>query len=53
MSGQKQLENVKYFEYLDSMTTNDARYTYKIKSSIATAKAALSKTIFISPANRT
>jgi hypothetical protein len=34
---QKQLENVEYFSYFGSMTTNDARYTLGIKSWIAMA----------------
>jgi hypothetical protein len=32
--GQKQLENVEYFNYLGSMTTNDGRCTREIKSRI-------------------
>jgi hypothetical protein len=40
---QKQLENVEYFSYLGNMVTNDARFTRKIKSRIAMAKAAFSK----------
>jgi hypothetical protein len=40
MIDQKQLENVEYFNYLDSMITNDARCTCEIKSSAAMAKAA-------------
>jgi hypothetical protein len=41
---------VEYFNYLDSMITNDARYTREIKSRIAMAKAEFNKkkTIFIS-----
>jgi hypothetical protein len=47
---QKQLENEEYFNYLDSMVTNDARYTHEIKSSIAMTKAAFcrKKTLFTS-----
>jgi hypothetical protein len=43
MIDQKQLENVEYFNYLDSMTTNDARCTRESKSGIAMAKAAFKK----------
>ena len=47
---QKQLEYVECFKYLDSMLTNDGRYTYDIKSRIAMAKAAFDKkkTLFTS-----
>ena len=47
---QKHLQNVKYFKYLGSITTNDARGTRKIKSRTATAKEALNnkKTLFTS-----
>jgi len=40
---QKQLENVKYFNYLGSMITNDARCTWEIKPRIDTEKAAFYK----------
>jgi hypothetical protein len=40
---QKQLENVEYFNYLDSMITNDAKCTREIESRIAMAKAAFNK----------
>ena len=40
---QKQLENVKCFKYLGSMLADDGRCTFKIKSRIATAKAAFNK----------
>jgi predicted ATPase with chaperone activity len=43
MTDQKQLENTEYFEYFDSMITNDARCTSEIKSRITMAKAALNK----------
>jgi hypothetical protein len=43
MTDQKQLENVKYLNYLSSMITNDARCTREIKSRTATAKAACNK----------
>ena len=43
MKDQKQLENVKYFNCLCSMITNDARNTRKIKSTIAIAKAVLNR----------
>jgi hypothetical protein len=40
---QKQLEKVKYFNYLCSMITNNARCTREIKSRIAMAKAEFNK----------
>jgi hypothetical protein len=40
---QKHLKNVEYFNYLGSMTTNDARCTREIKSRIASAKATFNK----------
>jgi len=40
---QKQLENVKYFKYLGSVLTDDARCTCEIKSRIAIAKAVSNK----------
>jgi hypothetical protein len=43
MIGQKQLENVKYLEYLGSTIINDARCTCEIKSRIAMAVAAFNK----------
>jgi hypothetical protein len=42
MIGQKQLENVEYFNYLDSIT-NDTGRTCQIKSKTAMAKAAFNK----------
>jgi hypothetical protein len=49
MMDQKQLVNVKYFNYLCSMITNDARRTRQIKSRIALAKTAFNKkTLFTS-----
>jgi hypothetical protein len=50
MIDQKQLENVEYFSYLDSMITNDATCTREIKSRPAMAKAAFNKkkTLFTS-----
>jgi hypothetical protein len=39
----KHLQNVEYFKYLGSMTTNDARCTCKIKSRTVMAKEALNK----------
>jgi hypothetical protein len=44
------MENVEYFNYLDSVITNDARCTCEIKSRIAMAKAAFNKkkTLFTS-----
>jgi hypothetical protein len=49
--GQKQLQHVVYFNYLDSMLTNDARCTREIKSRIVTAKAVLAKRRLVSSAN--
>ena len=46
MTDQKQLDNVKYFNYLGSMITNDARCTHEIKSRIVMAKAAFTKETF-------
>jgi len=43
MIEQKQLENVKSFEYLGSILTNDGIYACEIKSRIAMAKAAHDK----------
>jgi hypothetical protein len=43
MIGQKQPENMVYFNYLCSMITNDARCIREIKSRIAMAKAAFNK----------
>jgi hypothetical protein len=43
MIDQKQLENLEFFKYLGSMLTNDGRWTCKIKSRIAMAKAAFNK----------
>jgi hypothetical protein len=40
---QKQLENVESFNYLDSILTNDGRYTCEIKCRIAMVKAAFNK----------
>jgi len=38
MMDQKQHENVKYFNYLGSMITNDPNYTWEIKWKIAMDK---------------
>jgi hypothetical protein len=50
MMDQKQLENVKYFNYFGSMTTNDAKGTRDIKSRIVLTKAAFNRknTLFTS-----
>jgi hypothetical protein len=50
MIDQKQVDSVEYFKCFGSMTTDDARCTREIKSSIARAKAAFKKnnTLFIS-----
>ena len=44
MTDQKQLENVEYFNYLDSMIISDARCTREIKSRIVMTKAAFNNT---------
>jgi hypothetical protein len=43
MIDQKQLENVKSFKYLGSMSTNDGRCTCETKSGLATAIGAFNK----------
>ena len=43
MIDQKPLQNIAYFNYLDSIITNDARYTHKIIFRTATAKAAFTR----------
>jgi outer membrane protein assembly factor BamA len=40
---EKQLEKVQYFSSMDSMITNNARYTCEVKSRIIMAKAAFNK----------
>jgi len=40
MIDQKLLENVEYFNYLGSLTTNVARCKYEIKAKISMAKVA-------------
>jgi hypothetical protein len=45
MIDQKQLDNVEYLKYLNSMLTNYGRCTCKIKYRIAMAKAAFNKTM--------
>jgi len=47
---QKQMENVKYFNYLGSMIKNDARCITDIKSRIAIKKAVINskKTLYTS-----
>ena len=47
-----QCENVEYFSYLGSMTTQDARSTREIKSRSAIAKAAFNTRLY-SPVNWT
>ena len=48
--GQKQLEDVEYFNSLSSIITNDVRSTHEIKSRITLAKPAVNKykTLFTS-----
>jgi hypothetical protein len=43
MIDQKQLENLKYFKYLNTMTANDSRCRREIKPKIAMGKAAFNK----------
>jgi hypothetical protein len=43
MTGETQLENVEYFHYLGSRTTNDAKFTREIKYRIFMTKAELSR----------
>jgi hypothetical protein len=43
MIDQKQWENLEYFNYLGSMTTNNTRCTSESKSRIAMAKASFNK----------
>jgi len=48
MIGKKQMENVKYFNYLGCIKINDATCTREIKSRIAMAEVAFNKTkVFI------
>lgn len=49
---QKQPENVEYFNYCNSIKSNDARYAREIKSRIVITKAAIKKKK-ISPPNWT
>jgi ribosomal protein RSM22 (predicted rRNA methylase) len=46
MIDRKQPKNVRYFKYLGSMITTDARCTHEIKSRTATATAAFNKKTF-------
>jgi hypothetical protein len=49
MINEKQLDNVKYFDYVGSVITNNARCECEIKSRIAMAEVAFNnKTIFTS-----
>jgi len=43
MKDQKQLENVEYFNHMDSMITNNARRTWEFKSRIVMTKKAFNK----------
>jgi len=49
-TGQKQLQNMQYFNHLGNMITNDARCRHEIKPRIAMAKAVFNKkkTLFTS-----
>ena len=53
MIDQNQLENVKYFNYLDCIITNNARCTYEIKSTNVMGKTAFNskKTLLICKLN--
>jgi hypothetical protein len=53
MVGQKQLQNVEYFNYLVSMITNNARWIREVKSWISMAKAAFRMEKSFSAANYT
>ena len=53
MIDQKQLQTVEYFNYLGTMTTDDARCTWESKSRIAMAKAAFNKENSFLPADWT
>jgi hypothetical protein len=53
MTGQKQLVNVEYFNYLGSMITKGARCKHEIKSRIATAKQLATRWGLFLPANWT
>jgi hypothetical protein len=50
MTDQKQLEDVKHFNCLDSMIRNDTRYTREMKSRLVMAETAFKrkKTLFTS-----
>jgi hypothetical protein len=45
MTDQEQLQNAQYCNHMDSVITNDARRTRKIKSMIAMATAAFTSTL--------
>ena len=49
----QKLENVKYFNYMGSFITKNARYTYKIKSRISMAKVAFKRKKILAPENWT
>ena len=53
MTDEKQLENVEYFNYLDSKITNDARRTREIKVKAAMVKQYTTGRKLFSPANWT
>jgi hypothetical protein len=49
MIDKKQLENLEYFNHLDSIIINDERCTYEIISRISTSKPAFHKKKFLFP----
>jgi len=51
MVDRRQPEIVKYYRYLDSMTTNDIRFIWQIKYRIAMEKIEFNKKRIFSPAN--
>jgi hypothetical protein len=53
MIDQNQPENVKYFRYIGSIITNDARFTHEIKPRIAVTKEPTNKKYALSPENWT
>jgi hypothetical protein len=51
MTSQKEQDNVKYFSYLRSITTNDVKFTDEIKSRIATTKEVSTRRKLFAPTN--
>jgi hypothetical protein len=48
MTDQKQLDNVEYFNYLDSLTTNNARCTRELQPELPWQKQHSRRRLFIS-----